>query len=109
MFAISFRTIRFLVDYHSRRYFRKTLDRIFRVEAMFHLLVLLHFSQASRKKIRKKLLAEQRGSSESEDEALGWAEAWRTLRRLFADPTMDRTRDEDRNVYDDHDELNWSM
>ena len=90
-------------------YFSKTLDRIFSVKAMFHLLVLLHFSQASRKKIRKKLLAEQRGSSESEDEALGWAEAWRTLRRLFADPTMDRTRDEDRNVYDDHDVLNWSM
>ena len=55
------------------------------------------------------MLAEQRGSSESEDEALGWAEAWRTLRRLFADPTMDRTRDEDRNIYDDHDVLNRSM
>ena len=46
-------------------------NRIFHVETNFHLLVLLHFSQASRKKIRKKLLAEQRGSSESEDEALG--------------------------------------
>ena len=44
---------------------------IFRVEAMFHLLVLLHFSQASRKKIRKELLAEQRGSGASENEP--WA------------------------------------
>ena len=89
------------LDYHPCRYSRKTLDRIFRVEAMFHLLVLLHFSQASRKKIRTELLAEQRGSSESEDEALGWAEAGRTLRRLLADQTLDRTRDEDRNDYDD--------
>ena len=76
---------------------------------MFHLLVLLHFSQASRKKNREELMAEQRGLSESEDGALGWAEAGRTLGRLFADPTMDRTRDEDRNVYNDHDVLNWSM
>ena len=90
-------------------YFSKTLDRIFHVETNFHLLVLLHFSQASRKKIRKKLLAEQRGSSESEDEALGWAEAWRTLRRLFADPTLDRSPDEEGNDYDEHDVLNWSM
>ena len=48
---------------------------IFLVGAMFHLLVLLHFSQASRKKIREELMAEQRGLSESEDGALGWAEA----------------------------------
>ena len=46
-------------------------------------------------------MAEQRGLSESEDGALGWAEAGRTLRRLLADPTLDRTRDEDRNDYDD--------
>ena len=47
------------------------------------------------------MLAEQRGSSESEDESLGWAEAGRTLKRLFADPTLDRTREEDRNDYED--------
>ena len=101
--VVSLRTIRFLGDNHNHpcRYFRKTLYIIFLVGAMFHLLVLLHFSQASRKKIREELMAEQRGLSESEDGALGWAEAWRTLRRLLADPTLDRTRDEDRNDYDD--------
>ena len=52
-------------------YCRKTLDKIFRAEENFHLLVLLHFSQASRKKIRKELMVEQRGSSDSEDEDLG--------------------------------------
>ena len=67
---------------------------------MFHLLVLLSFSQASRKKIRTELLVEQRGSSAFEDEALEWAETGRTLGRIFAHPTLGRARDEDRNYND---------
>ena len=61
----------FLSEHLDLLYFRKTLDKIFRAEANFHLLVLLHFSQASRKKIRKELLAEQRGSGASDNEP--WA------------------------------------
>ena len=56
----------FLSEQLDLVYLRKTLDKIFRAEANFHLLVLLHFSQQEEDKEGVAGGAKRSGASENE-------------------------------------------